>query len=285
VDKGKLVVVAVRDEASGRIAAQRARQLAAPRDRLAFVHVARAATLERLLAARPGLMRVPPSGQAAAQPAWLTQLAREAGADARCEVLDGVPGAAISEFAREHRADAIVLATQREGQIRELILGSTALRVLRTAPCPVVVTRGRDPRPYERALVAIDLDESGQRVALATGALLGDVQIDLVHAFRLPQEGQLRMRGLDEREIEQLRKFAREDLEPRLHAHRTAFPRAVVHVEYGFAASVILELVGKLRPDVLVLGKHRGSSTHERMLGSITQFLLYTCPTDVVLVP
>ena len=108
---------------------------------------------------------------------------------------------------------------------------------------------------------------------------------DLVHAYRIPQESQLRMRGVDQDEILKLREYARSDLKPHLEAYRSAFPRAAIHLEHGFAASVILDHVLRLRPDVLVVGKHRGSSTEERVLGSVTQFLLYSCPTDLLLVP
>jgi nucleotide-binding universal stress UspA family protein len=282
---GKLIIVAVRDEQSGRSAVRRAELLRAPgQDRLVLLHVSRLATLERVLQLGSGLLAAV-ANDTADRYAWLRELAAAIGPDVPCEILHGEPGVAIADYAREHGAGAIVVAAPRDGQAREIFLGSTALRVLRSAPCPVVVARDREPQPYSRVLVGIDLDDTGQRVALASTTLLGDVGIEFVHAYRVPQEGQLRMRGVDDRQIAALREFARGDIEPRLRVYRTAFPRATIHVEHGHPASVILEHVMRTRPDVLVLGRHRGSSVEERALGSVTQFLLYACPTDVLLVP
>ena len=289
MNAAKKIVVAVRDAASGTIAVQRAMAMGqAGSDHLVLVHVSRLATLRRLLELRSARFGLPDGESDPDRYAWLRGLAehaRIAGYDARLEMLEGEAGMAIADFARQEDATCIVVATQRDGQARELFVGSTALRILRSASCPVIVARGRMVQAYRRALIGIDLDDVGQRVALASTALLGDVEIDLVHAYRVPQEQQLKMRGVGKEEIAALREFVATDLKPRLEPYRAAFPRAAIHVANGYAAAVLLDHVLRLRPDVLVLGKHRGSLKEERMLGSVTQYLLYSSPTDLLLVP
>jgi len=46
---------------------------------------------------------------------------------------------AIVDFARETRSDVIVMGTHGRGKIARLLVGSVAERVVRTAPCPVLV--------------------------------------------------------------------------------------------------------------------------------------------------
>jgi nucleotide-binding universal stress UspA family protein len=53
----------------------------------------------------------------------------------------GTPHVEIVRLAEENRADLIVIATHGRGFISHAILGSTAERVLRRAPCPVLVVR------------------------------------------------------------------------------------------------------------------------------------------------
>ena len=289
MNKGKKIVVAVRDAASGKLAVQRAMSMGkAELDRLVLVHVSRLATLTRILELRTAPFVLPDGEYDPDRYAWLRGLAefsRIAGFDTDLEILEGDAGTAIADFARQEDASFIVVATHRDGQARELFVGSTALRTLRSAPCPVIVARGRVVDPYRRALIAIDLDDTGQRVALASTALLGDLEFELVHAYRVPQEGQLRMRGVGKEELAGLREFVAADLKPRLEAYRAAFPSATIHLEHGYPASVVLAHALRLRPDVLVLGKHRGPPREERVLGSVTQYLLYSCPTDLLLVP
>lgn len=50
-------------------------------------------------------------------------------------------GKGITDFAREHDADLIVLGARGQSTLRYLILGSTAERVLREVPCSVLIAR------------------------------------------------------------------------------------------------------------------------------------------------
>jgi len=55
-------------------------------------------------------------------------------------VLCGKPGVVIAEMAEETGADLIVIGSHRPG-VQEYFLGSTASRVVRRAPCAVMVVR------------------------------------------------------------------------------------------------------------------------------------------------
>jgi nucleotide-binding universal stress UspA family protein len=53
----------------------------------------------------------------------------------------GVPHETITEFARTEKADLIVIGTHGHSDFAHVFLGSTAERVVRHAPCPVLVLR------------------------------------------------------------------------------------------------------------------------------------------------
>ena len=63
------------------------------------------------------------------------------GADIELIVTEGLPSHRIIELAKEHGADLIVIATQGRNGITDFLLGSTTERVLRIAPCLVLVVR------------------------------------------------------------------------------------------------------------------------------------------------
>jgi nucleotide-binding universal stress UspA family protein len=56
-------------------------------------------------------------------------------------VATGTPHVEIVRVAEECKADVIVMATHGRGFISHAILGSTTEKVLRQAPCPVLVVR------------------------------------------------------------------------------------------------------------------------------------------------
>jgi len=60
---------------------------------------------------------------------------------AKTMVVAGPPYRQIVRYAQDHHADLIVMGTQGLTGLDRLIMGSTAERVVRTAPCPVVSIR------------------------------------------------------------------------------------------------------------------------------------------------
>ncbi len=64
-----------------------------------------------------------------------------------CDTVQGAAATEIVEVAREGAHDLIVMGTHGRTGLRRLLLGSVAERVVRGAPCPVLVVR-----PDEHAL-------------------------------------------------------------------------------------------------------------------------------------
>ncbi|HEV8474016.1 MAG TPA: universal stress protein [Methylomirabilota bacterium] len=67
--------------------------------------------------------------------------ARAAGVRARWLVRAGAAAPTIAEVAAEEGADLVVVGTQGRGVLDRLVVGSVAERVVRTAPCPVLVVK------------------------------------------------------------------------------------------------------------------------------------------------
>lgn len=287
IEPTRHIVVAVRDVTNGRRALQRALTFARPgKDIIHLVHARRLADLVRVVEwLTPRWIDTDDEDSADAR--WLEALAVEArgnGHLAQWAALSGAPGAAVADYAREVRSDLIVVATPREGLSRELFVGSTALSILRNATCAVLVARNDPAQAYRSALVAIDGNPVAARVIAAAGTYFPDARVDLVHAYRVPEEYKLRMHGTSEEAIADLRSARRPDIERALQPLAGLLPQAVLHVEHGFPPSVLLESFNRLKPDAVVIGKHSGSALDEHIMGSVTQFLLYACNCDFLLV-
>ena len=61
---------------------------------------------------------------------------------ASTEALIGSPAWTIVEYASGHGIDLIVMGTHGRGGVSHLLMGSVAEKVVRTASCPVLTTRG-----------------------------------------------------------------------------------------------------------------------------------------------
>ncbi len=60
-------------------------------------------------------------------------------------LVSGVPHTAIVEKARSLEAELVVMGTHGRSGLSHLLMGSVAEKVLRQAPCPVLVVRDRYP--------------------------------------------------------------------------------------------------------------------------------------------
>ena len=63
-------------------------------------------------------------------------------------IVHGVPFQAIIDTAKDKGADLIVMGTHGRTGLTHVLMGSVAERVVRMAPCPVLVTRGKSPSSY-----------------------------------------------------------------------------------------------------------------------------------------
>jgi len=74
----------------------------------------------------------------------LESMSRVAGTNAESLVRVGQPYLEIAAAARELGADLIIVATHGRTGLKHVLLGSTAERVVRHAPCPVLTVRDRE---------------------------------------------------------------------------------------------------------------------------------------------
>lgn len=56
-------------------------------------------------------------------------------------VLKGTPFVETVKYAKEHEIDLVVIGTHGRGAITHMLMGSTAEKIVRKAPCPVLTVR------------------------------------------------------------------------------------------------------------------------------------------------
>jgi nucleotide-binding universal stress UspA family protein len=108
---------------------------------LLVLHVAPPAGPEQVSFAEAEHERQPESYLAHLRTELETRFGSDADPMARCLVVEGKPVDAISRVAAEQSCDLIVVGTHGWGPWHRLLLGSTAERLVRAAPCPVLTVK------------------------------------------------------------------------------------------------------------------------------------------------
>ncbi len=241
-----------------------------------------AARLATLAEARLHLLHV------AAQPgpddeSRLRELFEETAPDApgleSARVVRGTPAEAIVERAARVAADVVILGPHRRGAGQKGELGSTAASVVRTAPCPCLVTATEVRLPLERVIAAIDLSE-------AAGGVLS-VALSWASALR-PRGGKAWLTALhvDSDPGEDTVQRVRDEVQ-RARARARGASFVEIHEQLGSGsgpADGILRRAAVDSADLLAVGT-RGADQPSSDLGSVSAAVARATPCPLLLVP
>lgn len=214
------------------------------------------------------------------------------GLQPRALVVAGDPFDGILRAAASASADLIVMGAHRKQLLRDIFVGTTIERVIRTGPFPVLMVNKEGDQPYRTALAAVDMSEpsvnairSGKALSLPDGARLA-----LIHAFEPLAKGKMFYAGLSRDVIDAY--VTEERL--RVTKELVAFLEANgLHDDHGPSIrtaeggpfEVISTATEQSKPDVLIIGTHGRSGIARALLGSVTEEVLRSLDVDILAVP
>lgn len=199
----------------------------------------------------------------------------------------GRPHEVITRIAGEQHADVIVVGPGGSLTLKEKVLGSTADRVIRTAPAPVLVVRKASERPYQKVAVAIDGSPQSASAFNAARKLAPNADFKLVHAVDIPlpfQQALLRS-GTSRDEIAQYRAARAAAARKELRAFQHAYPEASelsIELLDGEPGPALARFSKGGPVDLLALGTHGRGAAVQALLGSVARRVLGEAACDVV---
>ncbi len=197
------------------------------------------------------------------------------------EVRLGSPAMAIKEAAADHDAGLVVLGGKHHPTVMRWFGGSTVHNVIRTTDVPVLVAKG-DVGEIRRVLVAVDVSyaagptlEGGKQFADLFGA-----ELQVMHVIEaLPVLATLPV-ALEDADYRDL-------AEAEFHriVGRVLGSHPVTKVlKHGDPADAMTDLVSDWSADLLVVGSHGKGWVNRLLVGSITERMLNSLPTNLLVV-
>ena len=229
----------------------------------------------------------------------LTTLAkREAKGDVAltASVRTGKPFHEINTAARESATDLIVIATHGYSGVKRVLLGSTAERVVRHAPCPVVTVPAREqPKPSRKTppfklkniLVPIDFSNLSKDALPYAVVLAGNfgAEIILVHIVEKVPMDYLLGGELTNQTIVPLMKEAESNLERVAEElNQATGVKVTVMVRQGRPFEEICAASKAGNADIIILTTHGYTGLKHVWLGSTAERVVRhaACPVLVV---
>ena len=217
------------------------------------------------------------------------------GATIHCVVAIGNPFEEILKIAQaDPPAELVVLGKHGQRRFSDLLIGTTAERVVRYGTCPVLIVQSSPRPPYQRLLAAVELplEQASRPVDLAM-RLLGETREELrvVHVRDELIDVALNRAGIPEREVVKEQQRLRLELTATLQRwidnrfQPDEARRWRISIKEGDPRLRVLSLAERHKPDLICLGTHARTGVSRIFLGSVAEAVLRGAPCDVLIVP
>jgi nucleotide-binding universal stress UspA family protein len=219
----------------------------------------------------------------------------------------GRPHTEIAAAAWELKADLVVVTTHGFTGLKHVLLGSVAERVVRHAPCPVLVVREEqrefvptaapapgsevppaveEPLRLERLLVPVDFSEPSRAALGYAGQLARQFQarLRLVHVTELPYLD-AHLADVDTRAFEEsARQSSAEQLERLVASQREAGLTVETRLLTGAAWNETVRAAQEDQTQLIVAGTHGYTGLKHALLGSTAERIVRHAPCPVLIV-
>jgi nucleotide-binding universal stress UspA family protein len=207
----------------------------------------------------------------------LNQLAedikREYGVDVKTIIKVGSASKEICNAAKEIEASLIVMGTHGYSPIEEIVIGSTALKVITKSPCPTMAMSSlADHKGYFRILMPIDTSVNTRQKVNYTLELAKTFSA-AVHAVALLTDGEESEKPALEVILHQIEKLAKEK---GVNFHS----EIIMDVKNRATASV--EMTDKLGADLIVIMTDQDAELSGFFLGPYAQQVIHLTKVPVI---
>lgn len=174
--------------------------------------------------------------------------------------------------------DLVVWGTAPARNLRSCFLGQPVEQCIRIAGRPVLVVRRAAQRPYRSLLVAVDFTETSRGLIDLSFSFSQTASIQLFHAVSTANEGKLRYAEVSASAIKAYRDHCRLHAQDRMFWLTDSFDarrnRVKSTIAHGDPARQILVQQERSGSDLIVVGKHSGSTFSDLFFGSVAGRLL-----------
>ena len=211
------------------------------------------------------------------------------GLEIRYETLLGEPYVELIHSVQQEKHDLVVTGTRGHGTWTQMLLGSTARRLVRNCPSAVWIVKSQDVKPPRAIVVAVDMSEAS-RSALQQAVWLGARAGAVVHVLHVVEANDIPLDLLDQKSSapagtlrEQIDREANQELDKLLH-EATLANEPHRHVASGVPSEEIVKLAQRIAAGLIVLGTVGRSGMKGLLLGNTAETVLSHAECDVLAV-
>lgn len=199
--------------------------------------------------------------------------------------------AGIAQAVEEEAPDLLVVGPHRRQALRDVFVGTTAERTIRTVPVPVLMVNAPPVGRYARVMLATDLSTGAERAAgiCAELGIAAAAELSFVHVYDAPEKRLAMSQSVPtddwEAYLAEQREAAVRGLEDFVQTVGLRASRQIVRRGLHAPAEEILRAAEEESADLIVLGTQGRTGLAKFFLGSVAEDVLRKAGCDVLAVP
>ena len=213
------------------------------------------------------------------------------GVSCETRVVLADPFAGIARAAEEEMPDLLVIGPHRRQALRDVFVGTTAERTIRSVTCPVLMVNAPPVGSYGHVMLTTDMSEGAERAANFCRALgISDgARVSILHVFDAPAlhlvMGHTMPADVRQAYLEDEREEASRDLAAFVNSVDWRPIRQKVRQVRNSPAEEILTAAKEGSANLVVVGTHGRGGLGRFFLGSVAEAVLRRADCDVLAVP
>ena len=195
----------------------------------------------------------------------IVAMVNEKGITASARVNIGRSWQKIIQVVQNFGHDLVIVGTREPGPIKRILMGTTAMRLLRRCPCPVLVTKPKH-EIVKSVLVAHDMTPVGALAAELASSIseLTGAELHVMHALEQVGYQEVRHESVFAHHDE-IRKQIESDIAGR---------EASVHLTDDDPSQAVLDAIEKYQIDIVVMGTIARAGFSALLIGNTAERIL-----------
>jgi universal stress protein E len=213
------------------------------------------------------------------------------GIEIKYETLLGEPYQELTHSVQQERYDLVVAGTRGHSPLKQLVLGSTAKRLIHNCPASVWIVKNKTIKPPAKIVAAIDMSDVSRR-ALEEGvwtAKQSGAQLHVLHVIESTNLGanllDTQVAGTPSKSVRELiRNEVGQQFQQFVSSVGVDAANATKHISWGSPAHETVRIAAELGADLVVLGTIGRGGFQGLLLGNTAETVLTQCDCDVLAV-
>ncbi len=199
------------------------------------------------------------------------------------QILEGKPAEEISRFVDEVGSDLVVIGQDEASGLRRVLGATTALRLLRRLPSPLLISKDADVPSYQRILVPVDFGAACRRGVALARHWFEQAELHLLHVVPVQVDlapTEVAWAGtISQQADEAALREAHSRLAQFALECGTEISRIRLHVRQGNIATAVADCADENDAQLVVVG-----SDCSALIGGLAPRLMQEAPRDVLLI-